>query len=1172
MDLESDLSAGFARLDALRALVMDSNACALPGCSIVVERFLPVMWRAVSRGYVHDRHAQFVQHSLLHGFDLGFDPARLSRHGRIVFRAYKSATDNAAAVAEAVLKRVAACKTVVLGEWRDRRHDIPFDDCLVFPCGAVEKNPLYAPGEFRPVSDHTKSGFNAACAGDIYRHVLATHKEVAEFLRTGYVMAVSDVDGAFPILPLAPFLWPFMLFLVALRGARCGFHLCCHLFADFGTRHAPGAFYIFFVRVVLPMARSEMVLTLCSVVHVDDLALIGECAVVVDAACAALTAWCERVCGVAFKVVKTLPAASRQLYVGLWWDSNSRSLELEERRLRSYIGLLFEYGSRTVLSLHDRQSIAGKMQRAVLTLPPGAACLIQAVYGMMAGLYLPWQRRRTSRLERFCYRTAAELLTAGHGRGFFDRSHLPWAPAVMSDASKSARRAMMGFVSACGAMHFQQYGPSAARGCIDELEGDAVEAAAERLGAGWRGCRVPFGVDNQAFERSQARGRSRVERLMVVVRRLFFLQLRFSFVLEMFWLSSEDNLLADLLSRDRLEEFWHHVSASGFWDTPEYVRVRVFPDTGRRRVRRACIGKEEAGSTDGDGPRATTSQATSVAYTRTSLWEGLPASCSADLERVLDNRLGSSSLRSMAAALKIWFAVCALHSFDYVLATDDPMRGGAVAAFVLYMVSDTTLVWASIENYVWAWREWMVLQRQGDPIMGVMHWDRFINAVKVLTIVPNEPRVALRLADLECILSVLDLTDFYEVQFGLFLLVLLFTFSRSECPCPQTLDGFDPKTHWRFSDLKLARVADVVCLWVRFKAIKQDRRMERPAAQPTPDEPGESGDWAYVGDIPDSIFSVQLWATRLLAFGVARRPGDPFFLHRDRCRPLTYGAALDFLRVMQRRARVSERPGLHGLRVEGNNLSRMANGDELTQFHGGWLSTAGRSRYDRFTLADVVSIPARMLGRSGAAGGPAAPRDVIRFSHLERGGPSAGDPAQRVRGTPRAAAIAGAEASAVDAPVEALESGTRGAGVLLPEGFVVEERRASRPRSTTSRTWKVYRAPDGSEHQSRPAAWRYAASVAAAAEQAAGAPEAAAESPRAAPSLEHPVTPAAGGCPCLPACYCLSSSSPAGLPAGVAQRTSGRTGPSRDAAAALQAALQERGGRGAGSRTLSALA
>ena len=66
----------------------------------------------------------------------------------------------------------------------------------------MEKNPLYAPGEFRPVSDHTKSGFNPACIGDIYAHVLATHRDVAHFLQSGYVMLVSDVDGAFPILPL----------------------------------------------------------------------------------------------------------------------------------------------------------------------------------------------------------------------------------------------------------------------------------------------------------------------------------------------------------------------------------------------------------------------------------------------------------------------------------------------------------------------------------------------------------------------------------------------------------------------------------------------------------------------------------------------------------------------------------------------------------------------------------------------------------------------------------------------------------------------------------------------------------------------------------------------------------------------------------------------------------
>ena len=584
--MDRALSSGFSELARLRSVVECENACALPGCSVVYDRFLAVMWRAVSRGYVHDVHARFVQRALTYGFDLGFDPARLARRGRIVYRPYASAMENAGAVADAIFKRLESSKSLLLGEWRNRPHDIPFDDCLVFPCGAVEKNPLYAPGEFRPVSDHTKSGFNAACAGEIYAHVLATHREVAHFLRTGYVMLVSDVDGAFPILPLAPCLWPFMLFLVPLRRKAKGvLHLCVHLFADFGTRFAPGAFYVFFVKVVLNMARSEMVLSLPAVVHVDDLALIGECSLAVDGEGAALAAWCESVAGVAFKWIKTRAAASRQLYVGLWWDSNSRALELEERRLRSYIALLWDFGSRPVLSLHERQSIAGKMQRAALTLPPGASCLISAVYGMMMGLSLPWHRRRTTRLERLNYRAMAQMLDSNRGKGYFDRGHLPWAPVVCSDAMKSSSRTGGGFVSGCGAVHWQPYGRGASRAPIDEMEGDWVEVALDRLGAGWRGKRVPFGVDNQAFQRSQVRGRSRADRLMDIIRRIFFKQVQFGCVLELFWLSSADNLLADLVSRDKVEEFWHHVSVSGFWDTDGFERVRVFPDTGRVRTR-----------------------------------------------------------------------------------------------------------------------------------------------------------------------------------------------------------------------------------------------------------------------------------------------------------------------------------------------------------------------------------------------------------------------------------------------------------------------------------------------------------------------------------------------------------------------------------------------------------
>ena len=45
--------------------------------------------------------------------------------------------------------------------------------------------------------------------------------------------------------------------------------------------------------------------------------------------------------------------------------------------------------------------------------------------------------------------------------------------------------------------------------------------------------------------------------------------------------------------------------------------------------------------------------------------------------------------------------MCAAYGWERVLRTDDPLRGGKLAAFVLHMTTKTTLVYGSIENYVW---------------------------------------------------------------------------------------------------------------------------------------------------------------------------------------------------------------------------------------------------------------------------------------------------------------------------------------------------------------------------------------------------------------------------------------------------------------------------------------
>lgn len=62
-------------------------------------------------------------------------------------------------------------------------------------------------------------------------------------------MYVSDVEDTFPILPLAPIIWWFMLFRwfdVFGDGTDvCDDTTYMHLFADFGTRGAPGSFKVF---------------------------------------------------------------------------------------------------------------------------------------------------------------------------------------------------------------------------------------------------------------------------------------------------------------------------------------------------------------------------------------------------------------------------------------------------------------------------------------------------------------------------------------------------------------------------------------------------------------------------------------------------------------------------------------------------------------------------------------------------------------------------------------------------------------------------------------------------------------------------------------------------------------------------------------------------------------
>ena len=171
------------------------------------------------------------------------------------------------------------------------------------------------------------------------------------------------------------------------------------------------------------------------------------------------------------------------------------------------------------------------------------------------------------------------------------------------------------------------------------------------------------------------------------------------------------------------------------------------------------------------------------------------------------------------------------------------------------------------------------------------------------------------------------------------------------------------EAHWSVDDFDVRIIAAIPTLAVRFKVIKQDPRMERPEAQ-------GDGDWAFLGSIrePDgtpSKWCPVLWATKLQAFHGNRRntPQAPYFLSRDQTSAYTYAAARADFRSRQKQVGVKKEDytGLHGLRVTGYNSTKAGLGEDLAVAQGGWKSSAHK-RYDRFSLQEVVRIPAVIAG------------------------------------------------------------------------------------------------------------------------------------------------------------------------------------------------------------------
>ena len=1148
---------GCATLAMLEETVAKGSVCDLPGCPMKLDVFIPLLKRAQSRGYVMDRDADYVLNGFTQGFDLGVRRELL--FGTRVFSNYPATMVAKDSVNAAISSRVARQKTIMLGPWGVVRDWLVqhFGDFYVFPMGAVPKP--HQPEVMRPTSDHTRTGLNAATILGILGHSLDAYKRLEYLFSRQAWMTVADVDDAFSFIPLVPWLWAYMLFRWfdvddSDRSDRT-LYVYAHLFADFGTRGAPGTFKIILVNVFVGIAQSEFVLTIPIVVYVDDVALIAEDAGTTNDSTTLVKGetraneemsrfqdFSLEMFGLVWKAAKLLTAAQIQLYIGFWWNSLTLTRELPAVKLSQYTHVLLEASVSPSLTLRDRQSLAGKMQRAIMTFPPLAACLIVNSYIMASGLLFPWQRRRTSRNERCDYKFVHDMLELNAGRGYYSYDNFSRGVEFRSDACKSRALTGGGWVVNDGTYSYYTYGSAASRKPIDYLEGDSVIRCCKANAHKWHGCIVRAGIDNTSFENSLEAGRSKVARLNDLIRCLLALQIEYEFIIEPYWISSGDNLHADLLSRQKIEDFLEvahefvppnvplseHASAgtvATFADCDYTVAMgalrrtlKTFPSnyTGDGASSNSAITDHRAPLVDpalhGLGHSAANpygnsashasvsassllffllfltlgvhaptrgagvggdAQLLSIPYDRTSVFDGCPHDLLDRLDEIMDNRLRPSSLRKAASGFKRWTEFCDQRGWPHLMPNGLRARGGRMAAWILSMVDDTVLVFASISVYVWGMRTMHTLHHLSDPAMGVEFFRELMRAASVLTSVPGTPRKRIEHSVIDALLR-----DIYEnhwdsrirVQLGLVVLVLYFTFSRTECPCPKTFSGqdsWDPSKHWQVGDFALRRRGEFWVLWVRFKAIKQDPRLERPGARHEdrnlPDDlhstdPTVSKDWVPLGDVPSvPHFSVALFYMRFVQLvGRSRTPDEPMFLAADGVRPYTYAALNSELTSACVAHGGTPEDKAHGLRVAGYFASKRANGEDLTVAHGGWSENSdGHSRYDRFVHSDVLGVPAGMVGADSVFGGV---RVISTASRASRGAPSMPvDPTDEESD----GSDDGGGAAVASAPPASSRD--------LPPGFTHERRVTS-----SGRAYSMFFSREGRRFESLVACWRYA--------------------------------------------------------------------------------------------------
>jgi len=348
-------------------------------------------------------------------------------------------------------------------------------------------------------------------------------------------------------------------------------------------------------------------------------------------------------------------------------------------------------------------------------------------------------------------------------------------------------------------------------------------------------------------------------------------------------------------------------------------------------------------------------------YKEATVYTGIvSAALRASLETFMEVRLRPSSISTINTAWnKHWIPFCNEYGLPDFVADGDPNRAGIMASFVLTLANKGTLVYSSMQGYLWAVVNEHLSKGHASPLANVRDWKLFMHAVQVECHEPSEPRKMVPWVAFTTFFRRINSLKYNLVVVGTYCLFLFFTIARPEI-IPKAYSGqnsWDNTKHLILEDFRNVKGYLEVCL----RGIKQDPLATRREAV-------KGKAWRAIGKGP-KLFDLEAWLHLMCnmrkALGLTMDASSPLFL-MENGRPLIYSKAVQIMREIMDTflpAGESKTFSVGGIRVLAYNIYKSVCGDTTARIQGMWGSDA-HELYDRADLQKILGMPSRMLGFS----------------------------------------------------------------------------------------------------------------------------------------------------------------------------------------------------------------